>query len=330
MSILPPTLVRYRHRLCTAVVAVILGVSSSLTGSAPASAVTQLPSPTGSGAYVGAGAPAKLAAFGTWRGRKADFAMDYLSMRSWAEFERPWLISQWKPGGTPVVLGVPMLMNDVSTTLTAGAAGRYDSHFRTLAQHLVANGYGNASLRVGWEFNGSWERWSAVNNPQAWVNYWRRIVNAMRSVPGQSFRFDWNLNGGSDSVAPESVYPGDAYVDYIGTDVYDWRWASPGYTPEARWSWIVNQRYGLAWVANFARAHGKRVTVPEWGLAPRSVMQGGGGGDDPYYISAMMGWQRANNVAYQSYFNWGDCVINSGRYPNGAARYKSIIWPPRV
>ena len=326
MSTLPTALMHYR-RLIVAVLTTILALTSLMTSPAPAHAVTQLPRASGSGAYVGAGAPAALTAFGVWRGRKADFAMDYLSSRSWSEFERPWLIGRWKTTGTQVVLGVPMLMDDTSTTLGAGAAGSYDHHFRNLAQFLVNNGYGNATLRIGWEFNGSWERWSAVKNPQAWVVYWRRIVKAMRSVPGQSFKFDWNLNGGSTSVAAESVYPGDAYVDYIGTDVYDWRWGSPDYTPQARWAWIVNQKYGLAWVANFARLHGKRVTVPEWGLASRWQMQNGGGGDDPYYIASMMAWQRSNNVAYQSYFNWKDHLINTGRYPNSAAKYRSLIWP---
>ena len=315
------------HRWRAFLLAIALAIASLAVTAVPANAVTQLPRASGSGAYVGAGAPAALASFGTWRGRKADFASDYLSMRSWAEFEKPWLIGKWKTTGTQVVLGVPMLMNDTSTTLPKGANGSYDYHFRNLATYLVANGYGNASLRLGWEFNGSWQRWSAAKDPVAFVLYWRRIVNAMRSVPGQSFAFDWNINGGSASVKPETVYPGDAYVDYIGTDVYDWRWASPTYTPAARWTWIVNQPYGLTWVAMFARAHGKRITVPEWGLAPKWTMQNGGGGDDPYYVNAMMAWQRANRVAYQAYYNWNDSAINTGKFPNGAAKYRALIWP---
>ena len=133
-----------------------LALTYLMTSSAPAQAVTRLPRASGSGAYVGAGAPAALTAFGTWRGRKADFAMDYLSSRSWSEFEQPWLISRWKTTGTQVVLGVPMLMDDASTT-SAPVPRSYDHHFRNLAQFLVNNGYGNATLRIGWEFNGSWE-----------------------------------------------------------------------------------------------------------------------------------------------------------------------------
>ena len=167
-----------------------------------------------------------------------------------------------------------------------------------------------------------------MKNPQAWVVYWRRIVKAMRSVPGQSFKFDWNLNGGSTSVPAESVYPGDAYVDYIGTDVYDWRWGSPNYTPQARWSWIVNQKYGLCLGGQFRSvawqaSHRPRVGV----LPPAGRVQNGGGGDDRYCIASMMAWQRSNNVAYQSYFNWKDHLINTGRYPNSAAKYRSLIWP---
>ena len=66
--------------------------------------------------------------------------------------------------------------------------------------------------------------------------------------------------------------------------------------------------------------------MPEWGLAPKAAMVNGGGGDDPYYIDAMMAWQRTNRVAYQSYFNWGDHVIHQGRYPAAGTKYRSLVW----
>jgi hypothetical protein len=67
------------------------------------------------------------------------------------------------------------------------------------------------------------------------------------------------------------------------------------------------------------------VTVPEWGLSSKPVMQGGGSGDDPYYVTSMVSWVKANGGAYESYFNVNDSRIDTGRFPNGAAAYKTAV-----
>jgi hypothetical protein len=286
---------------------------------------SRIPTPSGSGAYVGAGAPGALAAFGRWRGRPADFAVDFLPSLSWTALDSPtWELGRWRAARTPLVIAVPMLTDSSSTTLAAGARGAYDGYFRRLARTLVHYGYGSASLRVGWEMNGTWYRWSAFRDPGAWVTYYRRIVTVMRSVPGQSFRFDWNLNLGSAAVQPARIYPGNAYVSYIGVDAYDWYWRHPASTPAARWAWLVGQPHGLSWVASFAAAHGKPITVPEWGLASTGPVRSGGG-DDSYYITAMLSWMRAHHVAYESYFNRKDHTISGEAYPSAAAAYRAAM-----
>jgi len=285
----------------------------------------QIPTPSGSGAYVGAGAPGALAAFGRWRGRRADFADDFLSSQSWTALDSPtWELGRWRAARTPLMIAVPMLIDGSSTTLQAGARGAYDGHFRGLAQTLVRYGYGSASLRLGWEMNGTWYRWSAFRDPSAWVTYYRKIVTVMRSVHGQSFRFDWDLNLGSAAVSPARIYPGSAYVDYIGVDAYDWYFYHPASTPAARWSWLVGQPHGLNWVASFAAAHGKPLTVPEWALASRESVRSGGG-DDSYYITAMLRWIRTHHVVYESYFNRKDHTISDGAYPSAARAYTAAM-----
>ncbi len=112
----------------------------------------------------------------------------------------------------------------------------------------------------------------------------------MRSVPGQHFEFDWCPTLGKASVAPDRAYPGDAYVDYVGADVYDNSWIADYRDPVARWNDFVTQPYGLQWQSDFATAHGKPMTFPEWGLSTRS--DGHGGGDDPYFIQQMYDWIR--------------------------------------
>jgi hypothetical protein len=129
-------------------------------------AITVLPAPSGSGAYVGAAQTSLMASFSEWRGRPTDFATDYLATDDWSKIEYPtWWLQRWSTTSTPLVLGVPMLVNDPATTLQRGATGEYDGHFRQLARTLVQYGYGNAALRVGWEMNGDWYRWSATTDP---------------------------------------------------------------------------------------------------------------------------------------------------------------------
>ena len=40
-------------------------------------------------------------------------------------------------------------------------------------------GFADATIRLGWEFNGNWFAWAASNDPAAFITYWQRIVTAM-------------------------------------------------------------------------------------------------------------------------------------------------------
>jgi hypothetical protein len=125
----------------------------------------------------------------------------------------------------------------------------------------------------------------------------------------------------------EAAYPGDAYVDYIGTDIYDQSWGSNYTDPAFRWNEYLTQKNGLNWVASFAGAHGKPITIPEWGLSIRS--DGHGGGDNAYFIQHMYDWISSNNVAFQMYFEFdasdGAHRLMLTQFPIGAARYRQLF-----
>ncbi len=261
--------------------------------------------------YAGPGDPAGVAAFGTWLGRTPTRAVDFLDHRyGWTGIENPgWMMKAWAGNPYKLTISVPLLPAGAGT-LQQGAAGAYNASFDRLARALVSAGRGDSILRLGWEFNGNWMPWQARNDPAAYAAYWRQVVNTMRAVPGQSFKFDWCPNLGWE--ISESSYPGDAYVDYIGQDVYD---------PLGNWggSWSTLQTFdwGLNWHRDFARAHGKPMSFPEWGLW---------GVDNPDFIQRMHDWIRQNNVAYHSYFN----VDYSGRhelahFPQARARFQALF-----
>jgi hypothetical protein len=177
-------------------------------------------------------------------------------------------------------LSVAMSPSNSSPAQTPANLGVYQE----LAESLVNAGQGYAILRIGC---------------------------TMRSVPGAHFYFDWCAAADTTPTngSYAASYPGDQYVDYIGTDQYD--------NPGSSWTDTLNTVGGLAYTVDFAKAHNKFASVPEWGL---------NGADDPAFINDMWGFitNPANEVGYSSYFSY-DGSINSDitQFPNSAAAFSA-------
>ncbi len=97
-------------------------------------------------------------------------------------------------------------------------------------------------LRWGAEMNGNWFAWSGSangNNPSLFVAAWRRIHNLFRAAGVSNVAWVWAPNAdskpGGTSLSSwnnwRHYYPGDAYVDWVGIDGYNWgsiySWQSP-------------------------------------------------------------------------------------------------------
>jgi len=282
------------------------------------------------GDYAGWVDPSGIAAFGSATGTHPTLATDYLDWDgSWAAMDSASGMGGWAGTGYRLVLAVPMIPGSSGATLAAGATGAYDAYFATLAQNLVKEGVGNAIVRLGWEFNGTWYPWSVANDTDAanFAAYWRQIVTTMRGVAGQSFGFLWNPNlGGSSSWDLEDAYPGNAYVDYIGSDTYDEYWGSP-MTPANAWANTLGQTWGLDWVASFAASEGKPIAIPEWSVCIRS--DGHGMGDDPYFVNEFSAWIASHDVAFTDIFAFNDTAggqdndITDGNFPNALAAFRT-------
>lgn len=283
------------------------------------------------GVYRGSGGAERVAEWERWTGRPAYRVLDFLDRASWDKIENPtWWVNSWRDSAyrERVVYSVPMLPDSPgSASLAIGATGAYDEHFARLARLLISRGQAGAAIRLGWEFNGDWYRWNAALDPDAFVTYWRRIVRAMRAQPGAAFKFDWCPNDGKGTIAPDRVYPGDAYVDYVGADVYDHGW-SPGYQdPTQRWREIRDQPYGLAWQRQFAGEHGKPTSFPEWAV----VRSAHGGGDSPEFIRRMYDWIESGNVAYSIYFEvdtGAPMRLMTGNFPNATSAFQTLFGAP--
>ena len=204
--------------------------------------------------------------------------------------------------GTPDA-ATPGYWEKPSATLEAAAAGADDAQFRALGALLVKDGFAGAIIDLGREMTGGWYDWSERKCPRAepdcYVRAWRHAVDAMRSVPGQHFRFLWTAFPGA--AAATDAWPGAAYVDLVGTDVYDW-YGGPDYTyphtasgqldHDAKWRQILTEPGGLDWLARLSQLTGKPIAIPEWGLDFHSF----GGQDDPAFITRMLAWLHAHHA----------------------------------
>lgn len=308
--------------------------------------------------------------YASWLNRAATWAEDFQPTDSWDNIEggvwqlRPWrdwiqakpgrrlilsvviLPSGWKGPARGIDAGIPV-------SLEEGAKGTYNKHFKKLAENLVKYQLGDTILRLGWEFNGGWYSYRAVKKEALFAEYWRQIVQTMRSVPGaENLKYCWNPTNNFVQTDARKCWPGDEYVDYVGVDIYDQCWLPDTYpippdaTPEesqrrqeAAWkTWNWNKdRHGLAMWRDFAKEHGKPLVIPEWGVCSRK--DGHGGNDDPAFIEKMYEFIQdpANNVYFHCYFdvNAGDGhhqLTSDGNtpteFPQSAARFKDFFCLP--
>lgn len=296
--------------------------SSSMTSSAmPVAPVGPL------GVFSGTERPDLVDDFERWLGHRVGYALDYLGAAAagadpWAGIDDPsQRCAAWARDRRHLVLSVAILPSG-RQRLGAGAKGDYDAHWDKFGAGMVSAGCADATLRLGWEFNGLFYPWAAGGQEAAYAAYWRRIVERLRAVPGSSFAFDWSVLAGNANADVEAAYPGDDVVDIISLDAYD---TSQLRTPDDRWEDQLDRPYGLRWHEQFAARHRKRLAFSEWGVVVRPN-DSLGGGDAPAYIEHMIDWIRSHDVAYAIYFDVDarDAAhrLSKGRFPQAAAAFR--------
>ncbi|MFE2928369.1 glycoside hydrolase family 26 protein [Streptomyces goshikiensis] len=284
------------------------------------------------GAYLdyGPSGVARIPSLSRWLGGKEiRVGHTYLPGDSWAGIEgnvgflEDW--AEWRQAKDDrmFVLNVPMQERNeervsdrqVARLIRAGAEGAYDQHFRKLAERLVGLGVPDTVIVLGWEMNGTTYTHRCAPDPENWKAYWKRAVKAMRSVPGQEFRFDFAPNRGKDAIGWTECYPGDDVVDIVGMDSYD---QDPGRSFDDQ----VSQPYGLQQHVDFAKAHGKGISYPEWGLFRR--------GDNPEYVRRMLKWIEQHRPIYHTITDYcphgvWQCKTN----PQSSKVFRDALTPDR-
>jgi len=163
----------------------------------------------------------------------------------------------WNNGNVPMITWEPFLCSSAQTpddVEVRASNGEYDSYLNTWADRLkgfLAGPDGTfgtsddrrAYIRMGHEMNGDWYQWGAAvgnNLPSDFVNMWIHVWNIFdaKGLGASHIQWVWAPNhtdcGG---FTAEEYWPGDAYVDWVGIDGYNWgttqtwsSWKSPAET----------------------------------------------------------------------------------------------------
>lgn len=286
-----------------------------------------------SGLAWASGASSGSASLEALRGRPLDVATTYANRKgSWADMvDSAANIKVAKPYGYPV-MGVGLFPDAYRGQHAQCASGAFDSYMRQFGVKLVASGGAQAVLRLGWEFNFvNKYPWAVTGTDEAsasnWKNCFRRWVQNLRTIPGQAFTIVWNAATNGTHPDVDMLYPGSEYVDVIGTQYYD---RCPPATTEALWLERYNKRAksgapaGLGtWLA-YAKAKGKKLAIPEWGIGGPSNACAKPGIDNPFFIRKMHAFLQANaaSIAFEAYFN-GALPTGSHQLAPAAANPKS-------
>jgi len=305
------------RRLAAVLVVVLVATSAIVLVPSPTAASWVLPRHA-MGAYVGWNT-ANADSFGEEVGRPVEALTLFLDRDSWGEMSSSarGLGGLWRDRDALKIISFPMSVQGQSLQL--GASGALDGDVERIAQILVDGGLDGSVIRIGWEHNGTWSKWSSLSDPDSYATYFRRIVDVFRSV-SPNFKYEWNVNIRYVEVDLRS-YPGDDYVDVIGMDIYNSSYGESQRDSVDRWNTYLERGAGLRWHRDFAAARGKPMAFSEWGLSENHLA--GVDADDPYFIAKMLEWIASNNVAYSTYFNVNEFKLS--KHPKALAQYRESL-----
>jgi hypothetical protein len=302
---------------------------------APAPTPTPTPTPTPSSRRSGlawnsgvfANDRTLPARFEALRGRRIDLADVHCEAKDVAN---PYWLRDYTPGTVgSLTLSCPL------------TAAQPPADFERAGALMAARGFKGplARIRPGVELNLNNESTATDANVEAWISRFRTAANAFRkgAGPGSVVCLCVNEGEGSRRISRSKlehladVLLRDGSADELGVDFYD-QWppmptiaSFDDRTSPGRWG-------SIGWWADFASQRGRKVAIPEWGVARTDAGQWAGhaGGDNPTFVTSMIGWFRENagRVGYEAYFAEPASYIQSDittQMPKSRAAYVAAL-----
>lgn len=209
--------------------------------------------------------------------------------QAWASFDSATMQKAIEIGAIPLVtMGL-----GPGITLTEVVEGKQDAQIRAWAKKAKEFGY-PFLFRPWWEPNGDWYSWG--RNPE-YVAAWRRFHKLVVEEGATNVTWAWIVNSiwWDPASDPTPYYPGDEYVDWVGTDAYNW-----GLNPNQPDRWLTpEQTIGPTLNVLEKIAPTKPVCICE--DASTEI-----GGDKPSWVREMLGTYLPHHPNIKAYlwFNW--------------------------
>ena len=213
-----------------AVVMAALALAGTLSAYGKTDAASHVPSNSSkfAGAFVNWGPNGREHTLQIWEewlnlAPSSVVGVDFYAESTWEDFSRlSWVPGIWKKlnPARNVVWSVPLTVK--GTALGDVADGMHDAEFEAAAK-AISEAQPNAIIRLGWEMNLASMPWSAKGQEADYIKAFRRVVQIFRRH-SNGFKYDWCPGWGSQDSPADLAYPGDDVVDYIGLDVYDFKY----------------------------------------------------------------------------------------------------------
>lgn len=226
------------------------------------------------------------------------------------------LLYIWNNQNVPLITWEPYLCS-ASTTPSdievLAAKGRYDAYLNIWADRLKTflsgpDGLYNTSddrrayVRLGHEMNGNWYPWGAAmgnNAPSDYVRMWQRVraIFDSKGLDANHLQWVWSVNNTDvGGYSAESFYPGDAYVNWVAIDGYNWgtsqNWSS-WQTPDAVFGPMLSRLRAMTT---------KPVAITEF-ASTTSTSSGTSLPDKSQWIADAFNYAVTNNIKMVVWFN---------------------------
>ena len=290
--------------------------------------------------------PAKVEA---WLGRPLDVAGTTITTTSYIGSGSPYTTVS---GAYPLLeVSFPLLSifgeSNALDDMAQAASGAYDATYTQMAEALASWKNPLLSVRIGWEFNGTWYAWSqgSTGKNATYANYIAAFTRAAAIVKAKNphVLVQWCVAWGQPDPTP--YWPG-AYdsqsnpggVDVVSMDFYQAnvsQYNNAGKTS----TWAMAQSgtgangtgpIVLDWMITFAQAHEVKVALSEYGAgAPSSKGIGSGPGlDDGTWTQASIAWMNSLPGGLFLWANWSDDepaddIVTAGANPAEQAAWVS-------
>ncbi len=208
-----------------------------------------------------------------WQGKKNAAIMLFQSFcsNSMTNLFGTQLPAIWANKNVPLITWEPYLCDASSTPSDIEARianGQYDSYVKAFADNMrrfLAGPDGvlgtgddrRVFIRLAHEMNGTWYPWSG--SPAQYIGMWHRVhqIFDARGLGSRYVQWMWVPNVGDvGSYTAEQYYPGDAYVNWVGTDGYNSYTTGVWKTPAQRFD---------AMLARLAKLTTRPIAIAEYG-----------------------------------------------------------------